>query len=65
MSLVIKHWTLDWGQSKPFNGLEVWTAAEFELPFTNCPKGYECYTERSAAVSLPAPCSLLARALCC
>lgn len=39
MRLVIKHWTLDWGQSKLFNGLEVWTVAQFEQAFTNFPKG--------------------------
>lgn len=40
MRLVIKHWTLAWGQSKLFNGFEIWTTAEFELIFTNYPKGY-------------------------
>lgn len=40
MRLVMKHWTLAWGQGKLFNGSEVWTTAEFEPVFTNCPKGY-------------------------
>lgn len=40
MRLVIKHWTLAWGQGRLFNESEVWTAAQFEPVFTNCPKGY-------------------------
>lgn len=40
MRLVIKHWTLAWGQGRLFNGSEVWTAAQFQPVFTNRPKGY-------------------------
>lgn len=46
MRLVMKHWTLAWGQGKLFNGSEVWTTAEFEAVFTNCPKAYTVIERR-------------------
>lgn len=67
MRLVIKHWTLAWGQSKRFNGFEIWTTAEFELIFTNYPKGYTVIDGEKGllAFSLPTSFSLLAGVLCC
>lgn len=62
MRLVIKHWTLAWGQGRLFNESEVWTAAQFEPVFTNWSERlYRNGRRKEVDFSLPAPFSLLPR----